>query len=358
MKVKKTLTEIMENQTITNQFDFTGACPDKDGVSQTFTIFNTNFFLNEIEHNFFNRVAFVNEENSFTDLTTMFTRWAYDRGPMYARLAYAYSLGYNPIENYSSVEKHTGTDTLENGKKITHTWDDDTLTHAYDSNDPLKVERAYDSVDPLKVERAYDSVDPLKVERLYDADNPLNIQHAYDADDPLMQTHLYDDDNPVKITTGHTNDKETVTYNNVQDVSEHDKYGINSSSAVHQDKNTNTRSGSQDTEYSGTRTETTKGQYSDTTTGKYNDTTTGKYSDTTTGTYTDTHSGSYEDEASGNDITRYNSTLTKSGNIGVMTPAQMIQSEYDALQHQDLALRAVWDFLDRFTFYSEGLDVW
>ena len=315
MKVKKTLTEILTDQTITNQFDFVGICPDADGNDETFTIFSTEFFLNEIEHNFFNRVAFVDEENSFTNLTTMFERWAASRGLMYARLAYAYSLGYNPIENYSSVETHSGHDDYENHKKVTRDFD------AY------KVERTYNQD---KVERTYNQD---KVERTYNQD---------------------------AVETTHTNDKVTTTFTNVTDSVS--KYGINSNSAV--PVSDSVRSGSQDDEHTGSQKEEHTGGYDDEHTGGYDDEHTGGYDDEHTGGYDDEHTGGYDDESSGGwsdentgtDKQIYNSTITKSGNIGVMTASQMIQSEYDGLR-QDLALRAVFDFLDRYTFYSEGVDI-
>lgn len=287
MKVKKTLTEILKDQTIGSSFDFSGSCPDKDGTTVTFSIFSTAFFINEIEHNFFNRVAFVNEENSFTDLVAMFNQWKTDRGPMYARMAYAYSLGYNPIENYSSIENHTGHDDFDNKKKVTHTWTNDTLTRSY-TND--------------------------------------NIQRTYNND---------------AIATTHAQDKATTTYNNVQDQDTQTKYGVNSSNAVNVGGNTSTRTGNEVLEYSGTKT----------------DTHTGGYTDSHTGSTSDTHTGSYSDENSGKDSTIYNSTITKSGNIGIQTAAEMTQKLYDSLRDQDLALRAVFDFLDRFTFYSEGVDI-
>ena len=293
MKVKKTITEILKNQTITDQFDFSGSCPDKDGETVSFSIFSTAFFLNEINHNFFNRVAFVDSENSYTDFLSMFTQWKTDRGPLYARMAYAYSLGYNPIENYSSIEVHTGDDSYENHKTTTHTWTND------------------------------------KLERAYDAENPLKVQRAYDAE------------NPLKLSTSHTNDKEVTTYTNLTDTDKSYKFGINSATKVQQGENENTKSGSESLEFQGTRDETT--------TGKYNDTTTGKYSDT--------HTGSYSDANTGTDKTIYNSTLKKSGNIGIQTAAEMTQKLYDSLRDQDLGLRAVFDFLDRFTFYSEGVDI-
>lgn len=290
--VKKTITEILKDQTITNQFDFTGSCPDKDGHTVTFTIFDTGYFLDEVTHNFFDRLAFVTEENSFTDFCNRFTKWAQSRGSLFAHMAYGYSLGYNPIENYSSIETHTGDDSFENKKKVTHTWTQDTITHSYDANDPLKVERAYDS------------------------------------------------NTPLVVTTGHNDDIETTTYNDVKDEHGMSKYGVNSSNAVPVSTDTNTRSGDETREYSGTRT----------------DTTTGKYSDTTTGKYTDVHSGSYSDENSGTDKTIYNSTITKNGNIGVQTAAEMLEKQFTNLKN-DLALRALWDFMDKCTFYSEGVDI-
>lgn len=293
MKKKKTLTEILKNQTITNQFDFSGSCPDSEGTAQTFTIFNTGFFLNEINHNFFNRVMFVDPEAAFADLVATFTIWAQNRGYMYARLAYAYSLGYNPIENYNSIEVHTGHDDFDNKKKVTRTWTNDTIERAYDAENPLKVTRQYDS------------------------------------------------ETPLTVTTGHDNDKETTTYTALKDTDNTWKYGVNSSEPVPSAKSENTRSGSEATEFSGTRT----------------DTTSGKYFDTTTGKYTDKHTGSYNDENSGKDSTIYNSQIAKHGNIGVSTASGMIGELYDGLR-QNLALRAVHDFLDNFTFYDGEVDIW
>ena len=332
--MKKTLTEILADQTIlTNQFDFSGTCPDKDGTNVTFTIFSTDFFLNEIEHNFFNRVAFVDEENSFTDFANMFSKWATSRGLMYARLAYAYSLGYNPIENYSSTENHTGHDDYENHKKVTRDYDDYKVERTYNQD---KVERTYNQD---KVERTYNQD---KVERTYNQDK---VERTYNQD---------------AVQTTHDQDKVTTTFNNVTDAN--NKYGVNSNAAV--PVSNSVRSGSQDDTYSGSKTDTHTGGYDDEHTGGYDDEHTGGYDDEHTGGYDDEHTGGYDDTSSGGwsdentgtDKQIYNSTITKSGNIGVMTASQMIQSEYDGLR-QDLPLRAVWDFLDRFTFYSEGVDI-
>ena len=274
MKVKKTLAEILKDQTITNQFDLNGVCPDVEGTSQTFNIFKTAFFLMEVNHNYYNRSCLVEEENSFTDFCNIFTEWSKTRGSLFARIMYAYSFGYNPIENYSSVETHTGYDRFENGKTMTRTYTAD------------KVQRMYLND---KVEDSFDQY------------------------------------------------KEKTQYNNVKDTEDYSKWGINTTlnSPVPVSKNENTRSGDQE------------------------NTITGKKAQTHSGGYSDTHTGSYADANSGNDTQTYNSQIAKSGNIGVLTPGEMVEKDYNAyVLHQDLQNRALKEFLDRYTFYSEGVDLW
>lgn len=400
MKTKKTLTEILNNQTITDQFTFTGTCPDQNGTPATFTIFNTDFFLNELNHNFFNRVMYVDPDNAFTDLVNTFTIWANNRGYMYARLAYAYSLGYNPIENYNSIEEHSGHDDFDNKKKTTRLYQNDKIERTY-TND--KIQRTY-SNDKIEREYTHDKIERSynndKIERNYDDDQVTRtytndkVERAYDNDqltrtytnDQVTRTYTNDE-----IETTHTNDKETTTFNNVQDKHDHDKFGVNSGSAVHVSIDTDTRSGNQTLEKTGSSKETHNGSYDDTHTGSYDDTHTGgyydehtgsyddthtggysdehsggyeddhtgKYSDTHSGGYDDTHSGKYDDthtggyydENSGKDSTIYNSQIAKHGNIGVSTASGMIGELFDGLK-QNLALRAVHDFLDNFTFYD------
>lgn len=297
MAEKMKISTILKDQTITNQFDFSGTCKDKDGQSVTFEIFTTAFFLSEVLHNYFNRETFIlDPDHAFNEFVGIFNNWKYTRGLLYARIAYAYSLGYNPIENYSSTEILDRTDELTHG---------------------LSTERTYDHD---KIERSYDHD---KIERTY-------------SHDKIERTYVND-----AIATTHANDKATTTYNSVQDVNAKTRYGVNSSTAVPTETDTNTRTGNDVTEYSGTKT----------------DTHTGGYNDDHTGGYNDDHTGGYTDANSGTDTTDTDYTLTKRGNIGVMTASQMIQSEYDGLI-QDLQNRALKEFLDRYTFYSEGVDLW
>lgn len=305
MPERMKIATILKDQTITNQFDFSGSCKDKDGETVTFEIFTTAFFLSEVLHNYFNRETFIiDPDNAFTEFVGIFNNWKTTRGLLYARIAYAYSLGYNPIENYSSTEIMDRTDELTHGLSTERTYDND------------KIERTYTND---KIERTYTND---KIERTYTNDN---------------------------IVTSHSNDQVQTTYNSIQDVNAKTRYGVNSSSAVPTETDTNTRTGSDTVVYSGSKTDSHNGKYDDTHTGGYDDTHSGKYDDTHTGGYTDANTGT--------DSTDIDYTLTKRGNIGVMTASQMIQSEYDGLI-QDLQNRALKEFLDRYTFYSEGVDLW
>lgn len=271
---KMKLAEILKNQTITTQFDFTGSCPDKDGETVSFTIFNTAYFMNEATYRFFDRELFVLDTlTAFNELVSRFTTWKNSRGAMFARLAYAYSLGYNPIENYSSIESTSGQTDLTHGLKTTH----------------AQLENNGESI-----------------------------------------TRTYQND---KIERSHVNDKDTTTYTNLTDTTARTRYGVNSSDPVPTDGDTNTRSGSYNIERTGTST------------------------DTHTGGYKDVHSGGYSDTNSGKDTTQVNTTTTRTGNIGIQTASEMIAKEYSGLM-QDLARRALEEFIDRHTFYAEGYSIW
>lgn len=107
------------------------------------------------------------------------------------------------------------------------------------------------------------------------------------------------------------------------------------------------------TEYSGSETDET---------GLYGvNSVTGVNSDTNTHSFTDredevTHSGTNTDENSGKDTTEDEYDLRAHGNIGVTTAAQMLEEDKKLLSY-DLALLAVSDFVDRYTFFVEGVEL-
>ena len=109
-------------------------------------------------------------------------------------------------------------------------------------------------------------------------------------------------------------------------------YGVNSSAAVPSDVDATVKTGKD--------VDTTAFTGTDTTTNSGTDTTTNSGTDTTTnsGTDTDTHSGT--------------DTITtdKSGNIGVMTAAQMIKEEL-AIRLYNVTERAILAFMNAYTIY-------
>ena len=322
--IKQTIDQILQDQTITNDFDFKGSVIDSEGVEREFTIFDTEWFITEVLYNYYSRLVMIRDpENAFTEFKALFDNFVKARAPLYAKIMYAYSMSFNPIENYSSIETHTGHDDFENHKATTRLHTNDSVARTYQND---------------------------AVARTYQNDA---LSRSYTAD-TVTRTHNAD---AVEVT--HTNDKDTTTYNSVKDDTNTYKYGINSATKVPEASSDVTKSGNEVVERSGSTKETHTGGYSDTHTGGYSDTHTGGYSDTHTGGYSDTHTGGYSDTNSGTDSQIYNSVVTKSGNIGVMTPGQMIASDYDSfILHQDLQQRAIKEFIQKYTFYNEGVSIW
>ena len=99
--------------------------------------------------------------------------------------------------------------------------------------------------------------------------------------------------------------------------------GFNSATDVHTGETQTTNTGTNEVEYN------------------TSDTDSGTVTTTTTGTDTTTQSGSITDTNTGTDTHTHNYELTRSGNIGVTTSQQMIQSEHDLWQ---------WNFFDNVVF--------
>ena len=92
---------------------------------------------------------------------------------------------------------------------------------------------------------------------------------------------------------------------------------------------------------------------SDTSTETYNNV---KDENAITGSKSDAHTGTIADAHTGTDSTTDGYTLTAKGNIGVTTSAAMLSEDLDLLKH-DIALTAVCDFIDRYTWVLEGLSL-
>ena len=267
-----------------------GVYTDQDGHSHNLTVFNNDYFRHNCLVSFrsWKCTLWDDPEDAFPAL---FTSWWNSRKDLYLKQAYAYTLKYNPIENYSSREVMA---------------DDVTETeygHQIDHEHGLQIETT-----------------------------PADYK-----DETTYPTERKTETTPYNTT-------ETTTPN--ADTTTHSTKGFNSTEFIETEKDV--RSGS--VTVATTHPTVSKETVSETVTGKETVAHTSQTHEivANSGTDTDTHSGT--------DTVTRNYTLTKSGNIGVQTAAEMLQREYDGLK-QDLAKRALYEFITRYCFQAEALDV-
>lgn len=229
------------------------------------------------------------------------------------------SAQYDPIENYHMVEEMTDDETVtEYGRRDTRT---DNLQHGETRTDNL-----------AHTETRTD-----------------NLQHSETRTDNLAHTETRTDNLAHSETrTDNLSHRKTGTETLTPDVTvteNNDVYGFNSSSAVHDTKRTQSSDGTSTTTYNITETDTgtvgtqgsdtgtqsTQGSNTGTVGTQGSDTGTVGVSGSDTGTQSTqgTDTGTQTNVASGSDTSTRNYQLTRSGNIGVTTSQQMLQSERD-----------------------------
>ena len=251
-----------------------GVYVDREGQSHNLTVFSNDYFRHNCLVSFrsWKITLWDDPEDAFPAL---FNSWWASRKDLYLKQAYAYTLKYNPVENFASHEVMTNdvTTTLH-GHQI------ETTPSDYKDETTYPTER--------------------------------------------------------KRETTPFNTTETTTPEN--DTNTHSTKGFNSDTFVETDKDVRTGSVTVATTHPGVTKETV----SETVTGKETTTHTSQTHEIVANTGTDT-------------VTR-NYTFDKTGNIGVQTAAEMLQREYDGLK-QDLAKRALYEFITRYCFQAESLDV-
>lgn len=274
----------------TIQIKADGVYTDKDGNSHNLTVFSNDYFrLNcLVSFRSWKVTLWAEPETAFPAL---FNSWWTSRKDLYLKQAYAYTLKYNPIENYASTEVMTDDVTeTEHGLQIDH-------EHGHQ----------------------------------------IETTPADYKDETTFPTERKTETTPYNTT-------ETTTPND--DTTTHSTKGFNSTTFTEVDKDV--RSGS--VTVATTHPTISKETVSETVTGKETVAHTSQTHEivSNTGTDTDMHSGT--------DTVTRNYTLTKNGNIGIQTAAEMLQREYDGLK-QDLAKRALYEFITRYCFQAEALDV-
>lgn len=270
-------------------FDFKGTYTDIKGVSHNVTVFDTAYFVTNVIQLFRNRRIMIDTDTQ-DYLAGLFASWKASRENLYLKQAYAYTLKYNPIENYASHEVMTD--------DVTETEYGHTIEHEHG--------------------------------------HEIETTPADYKDETTYPTERKTETTPYNTT-------ETTTPTN--DTTTHSTKGFNSTEFVETDKDVRSGSVSVATTHPGITKETV----SETVTGKETVAHTSQSHEIieNRGTDTDTHSGT--------DTVTHSYTLDKTGNIGVQTASQMLEMEYEGLK-QDLAYRALTEFIDRYTFYSEPID--
>lgn len=302
-----------------SMFDFKGVYTDAAGVDHNVTVFDTQYFIDHIVLYYYNRLITLPETNAEAVFHELFINWMNSRKELYLKQAYAYTLKYNPIENYSSTEILT----------------DDITVHEKGSTSTV----TYDNTDT-------DTLTPFT--------KVTNETTPYTKEETTTTPY-----NSVTNETTPYTKEETTTTGASQGVpsssTTNSRMAFNSNSFVDTDKSeTDTNS---KTEFKKTGTEKVETTWNGTEKIELKKTGTEKLETTWQGTeeHAIAHTGDVTTEGSGEDTDTRNYTLTKKGNIGTMTPAEMLLKEFNGLS-QDLARRALEEFIDRYTFYSVSVD--
>lgn len=125
--------------TLTNQFDMIVDYDDQD-----YTVFTTNFFVNELYQHFDQRLISLDNVDPAASLVALFNLWMESRNDAYARRMYALSVDYNPLENYDRMEEKDGTTELTHGEQV-QTTHNDTNTRTHNDTDT----RTHNNTDTL-----------------------------------------------------------------------------------------------------------------------------------------------------------------------------------------------------------------
>ena len=290
-----------------------GTFTDKDGHSHNLTVFDNTYFKHNCLISFRSWMITLWDDPEVA-FPALFSSWWNSRKDLYLKQAYAYTLKYNPIENYASHEVMT---------------DDQTVTE-------------YDSV----LEHGYDST-----EEKTPAASQVDTTHPAHKTETTFPSEHKTETTPYNTTEVTSPDNDTTT---------HYVKGFNSGDFVGSEKDVHTGSVAVNTTHTDTQGNQSKEIVSESYTGKetIDESFTGV--DRVATTYTSheiiDHDGADTDTHTGTDTTTRNYTLDRTGNIGVQTASQMLEFEFNGLK-QDLARRALTEFITRYCYMASALDV-
>ena len=295
-------------------FDFKGVYTDQEGESTNVTVFDTEYFITNVIQLYRNRKVMIDEDQQ-NYLASLFRIWKSSREQLYIKQAYAYTLKYNPISNYDMVENMI----------------DDETVHEYLSTKDRSFDEYKETEETTPYTKEETEITPFTKE---------------------TTTHI-----TPKLTEETTPFTKEETTTSPEDTTTTATSAFNASGFTDTDKTT--RGGKITESLEKTGTEKVETYYPQNENPADEITKEGKEKHTLTKTGTEKHEKSFEgtvtDAHNGSDTDTRNYTLTRAGNIGVQTVSEMLQKEYDNLM-QDLAHRALYEFIDRYTWYSEEVD--
>ena len=223
-------------------------------------------------------------------------------GVKWEKLWNTLSLEYNPIENYSMVEKMTDDRTVDAyGRETTRT---DNLSHGKTGTD---------------------------------------TQSPNTTETETPDTTETETPNTTETETPNTTETNTINKSNATHNTTH---GFNTSAGVPSDDTEETEQGTESKTYTGNVEKHRTGTIKRTRAGTVKHTRTG--TEQTTYNTTETDTGTQKTTDGGQDTHTRNYNLARSGNIGVTTSQQMLQSERDLWQMWDYFRDTVFPDLDRF----------
>ena len=311
------------------------------GDEDALAVFTSDDFFDALDFKYGERFIYVKETDTpKVTFKRMFDSWKRRRGVQIATAYKVLLAEYNPIENYNSIEEHTGDDTK------TQTPDDWVKTETQTPTN-WKEEESFTNYKETETQTPTN----WKEEQFFTNYKETETQTPTD----WKATQTESPDNWEKVTenapsTGNTNGVETTEQ----------FYPFNSSDPVNVSKTlgkqttqqTETQSGEFVTETEQTGTFETEKEITGTKaverTGTYE--TEKEFEGTKTlerkGTYetTEEQSGTFEEK------TEYNSTITRHGNIGVMSSQQMAIQELQ-LRQADFIDNVLAEFFNQYTLY-------
>ena len=340
--------------------------------SVSYTVFTADDFTDAAIYDYGERKClFPETDTPLASFYGRFARWKAQRGKDIAAAFSALRTVYQPLDNYSMEEKKTGTETELKTPDEWKSTTEHSVSQDYKETETQKPDDWISSTEH-SVSQDFKETESQKPTNWKNTKD-FKVSQDYKETDTDKPTDWMEE----KQTNGNAGDNNTTTTNSVVPFNASDYVAINKSSTDNTFREKTERTGTYTKEHTqeGTRTEETSqsGTFDTekTQTGTKTDATeqSGTYAieKTQTGTKTDSteQSGTYavektqtgkkidatEQSGTFEDKMTYNTTLTRSGNIGTVTSQMMAEQELD-LRMKQFVRDVIKEFFDLVSVYA------